>query len=469
MKKITSIISVLLSIIIMVSLFILNMIPDKYLLLIGGVLLIINIISIFLVHRKNIILRIFGYLFLLIICIGSVVGIYYVGNTTKLFNNLNEVKEKSIYYIVVNKNSNYKGLKDLNDKNIGTIKSDSTNYKKALKDIEKTIKISNKDYNNMLTMFNDVLDNKIDSLLISSNNYDIACENNDNIKNNTKIIYEVSIEVIKEKEKEYKNSKGTMNILISGIDTNGDINNVSRSDVNIIITVNPNTHEVLLTNIPRDMEVQLHNTTGKTDKLTHAGIYGVDMTRKTLEDFLETDIEYYVRVNFDSVVEIVDKIGGVDIYNDTSFSTGKYYFKEGQIHLNGAQALAYSRDRYHQSSGDWSRGIHQMEVIKGIINKVSHSTDLLTNYGDIVESLSRFVQTNIPDTTMKKYVKNQLNDMPSWNTYTYAVAGNGYSYQETYSMPGMSLYVTHKDETSRVYASKLINGMLNGKTKESIS
>ena len=469
MKKITSIISVLLSIIIMVSLFILNMIPDKYLLLIGGVLLIINIISIFLVHRKNIILRIFGYLFLLIICIGSVAGIYYVGNTTKLFNNLNEVTEKSIYYIVVNKNSNYKGLKDLNDKKIGTIKSDSTNYKKALKDIEKNIKISNKGNNNMLIMFNDVLDNKIDSLLISSNNYDIACENNDNIKNNTKIIYEVSIEVIKEKEKEYKNSKGTMNILISGIDTNGDINNVSRSDVNIIITVNPNTHEVLLTNIPRDMEVQLHNTTGKTDKLTHAGIYGVDMTRKTLEDFLETDIEYYVRVNFDSVVEIVDKIGGVDIYNDTSFSTGKYYFKEGEIHLNGAQALAYSRDRYHQSSGDWSRGIHQMEVIKEIINKVSHSTDLLTNYGDIVESLSRFVQTNIPDTTMKKYVKNQLNDMPSWNTYTYAVAGNGYSYQETYSMPGINLYVGHKDETSRVYASKLINGMLNGKTKESIS
>ena len=106
----------------MVSLFILNMIPDKYLLLIGGVLLIINIISIFLVHRKNIILRIFGYLFFLIICIGSVVGIYYVGNTTKLFNNLNEVKEKSIYYIVVNKNSNYKGLKDLNDKKLVLLK-----------------------------------------------------------------------------------------------------------------------------------------------------------------------------------------------------------------------------------------------------------------------------------------------------------------------------------------------------------
>lgn len=216
------------------------------------------------------------------------------------------------------------------------------------------------------------------------------------------------------------------------------------------------------------MEVQLHGTTGKTDKLTHAGIYGVDMTRMILEDFLETDIEYYVRVNFDSVVEIVDKIGGVDIYNDRDFSTGKYHFKEGNIHLNGDQALTYSRDRYHQESGDWSRGLRQMEVIKAIIYKVSHSPELLTSYDEIVDSLSRFIQTNIPDSTLKKYVKNQLNDMPSWSTYTYAVAGSGYSYQETYSMPGMDLYVTHKDENSRAFSSKIINSMLNGKKRETL-
>ena len=109
-----------------------------------------------------------------------------------------------------------------------------------------------------------------------------------------------------------------------------------------------------------------------------------------------------------------------------------------------------------------------MEIIKAIINKVTHSTELLTNYNEIIESLSKFVQTNIPDKEIKKYVKNQLNDMPTWNTYTYAVSGSGYSYQETYSMPGMNLYVTHKEEASRAYASRLINGMLNGKTKDSI-
>ena len=468
MKKIMSIISILLSIILIVLLVLLNIIPNKYLFMIIGSLFISNLISILLIFRKNKFLKVIGYLFISIVIIGSLIGIYYTGNTTKLFNSIREVKEKNIYYVVVNKDSEYDKLENLKDKKIGTIKSDSTNYKKALKDIEKTIKISNKDYESTLTLFNDVIDNKIDNILISSNNYEIACESNENIKNNTKVIYQVSIEVIKEKEKEYNNSKGTMNILISGIDTNGDINNVSRSDVNIIVTVNPNTHEVLLTNIPRDMEVQLHGTTGTTDKLTHAGIYGVDMTRKTLEDFLETDIEYYVRVNFDSVVEIVDKIGGVDIYNDKNFSTGKYYFKEGNIHLNGDQALAYSRDRYHQDSGDWSRGQHQMEIIKAIINKVTHSTELLTNYNEIIESLSKFVQTNIPDKEIKKYVKNQLNDMPTWNTYTYAVSGSGYSYQETYSMPGMDLYVTHKEEASRAYASRLINGMLNGKTKESV-
>ena len=237
MKKIMSIISILLSIILIVLLVLLNIIPNKYLFMIIGSLFISNLISILLIFRKNKFLKVIGYLFISIVIIGSLIGIYYTGNTTKLFNSIREVKEKNIYYVVVNKDSEYDKLENLKDKKIGTIKSDSTNYKKALKDIEKTIKISNKDYESTLTLFNDVIDNKIDSILISSNNYEIACESNENIKNNTKVIYQVSIEVIKEKEKEYNNSKGTMNILISGIDTNGDINNVSRSDVNIIVTL----------------------------------------------------------------------------------------------------------------------------------------------------------------------------------------------------------------------------------------
>ena len=211
------------------------------------------------------------------------------------------------------------------------------------------------------------------------------------------------------------------------------------------------------------MEVKLHGTEGLTDKLTHAGIYGVDMTKSTLEDFLETDIKYYVRVNFDSVVEIIDTIGGVDINNDVEFSNGKYHFAKGNIHLNGKEALAYSRDRYHQASGDWSRGQHQMIVIQAIINKITHSTELLTNYATLVDQLSSFVQTNVEDSEIRKYVKKQLNDMSDWNVYNNAVSGIGYDLQETYSAPGIKLYVTHPEEASRVYSSKLINGILNGK------
>lgn len=345
MKKILSVISILISIILIGFLITLNIIPFKYLILIIGTLVLVNILEIFLLHRKNIILKIFGVLLLIIVTICSGVDVYYLNNTNKLFGSLTEVTEENIYYVVVHKDSSYNKLVNLDNKNIGTMKNNSTNYGKALKDIEKTIKITNKDYDNMFTMFTDLLSNHSNSVLINSNNYDIVCENNDNIKDNTKVIEKVSIEVIKEKEKEYKNSKGTFNVLISGIDTNGDINKVSRSDVNIILTVNPNTHEILLTNIPRDMEVQLHNTTGLTDKLTHAGIYGVDMTRTTLEDFLETDIQYYVRVNFDSVVKIVDAIGGVDVQNDVTFSAGGRTFPAGTIHLNGKDALTYSRAR----------------------------------------------------------------------------------------------------------------------------
>lgn len=469
MKKILSIITAVISIILCGFLISLNMIPIKYLCLIIGLLVLVNILGIFLIHRKNIILKILGILLLIIVTVCSVIGIYYLNNTNKLFDSLTEVTEENIYYVVVHKDSSSDKLEDLNDKNIGTMKNDSANYIKALESITKTIQITNKDYDNTFTMFIDLLTNDLDSVLINSNNYDIACENNENIKNNTKVIEKISIEVIKEKEREYKNSQGTFNVVISGIDTNGDINKVSRSDVNIILTVNPNTHEILLTNIPRDMEVQLHNTTGLTDKLTHAGIYGIDMTRTTLEDFLETDIAYYVRVNFDSVVKIIDAIGGIDVQNDVTFSTGGRTFAAGTIHLNGKDALTYSRDRLHQETGDWGRGLHQMLVINAVIEKITHSTELLTSYSEIVNTIGSFIQTNFPDTEIKKLVKEQLDSMPSWKIYNNAVGGSGYDYQETYSMPGMKLYVTHQHEESRVRASQLINGMLNGKNYEEIN
>lgn len=451
-------------IILLVSICKLGVIPNKYLFVIIGILLVLGLTSTLLSFKlKKVVPKIILSIFILILSVGSCFGIYYVTTTNNLFKNMKESSEKSIYYVVVKKDSNYSNLKDLNNKQMAIFDNQSKNYKKALTEISKTIKVNTTSYNDMNKIVKDLLSGKVDCLLINSNNKDLLDENFSLFKDNTKVIEELSITIIKQKEKEYKNKYGPFNILISGIDTNGSIDKVSRSDVNIIMTVNPNTHEVLLTNIPRDTEVRLHNTTGKTDKLTHAGIYGIDMSRQTLEDFLSTEIPYYVRVNFDSLVKVVDSIGGIDINNDIAFKGYTRYFAKGNLHLNGKQALEYSRERKKMPNGDWTRGLHQEEVIRAIITKVTTSKELLTNYSEIVNSLEELIQTNIPEATIKKYVKDQLNTMSSWEVHSIAVGIIDGKLQETYSMPGVNLYVSIPDKENVKYTSNVINGMLNDK------
>ena len=183
------------------------------------------------------------------------------------------------------------------------------------------------------------------------------------------------------------------------------------------MTVNSKNHEVLLTNIQRDMQVQLHSTTGIKDKLTHAGIYGIDMSRQTIEDFLDTKIPYYIRVNFDSLVKVVDSIDGVDIDNDVAFKGYTRNFEVGKLHLNGKEALEYARERKKMPSGDYTRGLHQEKIIEAIINKVTTSKKILNNYSKFTSVLDEFIQTNIPSSTIKAYVKEQIDTMPKWESY----------------------------------------------------
>lgn len=463
MKKITNniirIIALLIHLIFIIYLIKLNVLPTLYLAIIIAVILILDIISWVLISKGKIKL-IIGYIILLIISIISGIGIYYTNITDSFLSSIQEVNEKQLYYVVVNKDSKYNELKDLNNKSMAIFENQSDNYKKVLNEVEKNIKIKDKKYNNINEIVRDLLDNKIDSLLINSSNKEILDENIATFKNNTRVIEEISIDVIKQNEEEYKNKYGPFNILISGIDTDGPINRVSRSDVNIIMTVNPNTRDILLTSVQRDMEVQLHGVDGITDKLTHAGIYGIDMSRQTLEDFLDTKIPYYIRVNFDSVVKLVDTIGGIDIYNDIAFQGGTRYFPKGNIHLNGKEALEYSRERKKMPSGDWTRGEHQKIIITAIINKVSSNKDLLTNYADILNNSKDIIQTNIPTEVIKKYVRDQIEDMNSWHIDSTYVKGDGAVYQETYSAPGMKLYVTKPNEASRKEASQQINNLL---------
>lgn len=469
LNAILNVIAIIFLLVVSISITKLNILPGKYYYPMIGLLLIIGILFIFSIFKSNKkSLLIISIISSITISIISFLGLIYLNSTNKLLDNISFMKEKSIYYIIVKKDSDYKELSDLDNKNLAIIDNGSSNYQKALKEVNKKININTIKYKNINTIASDLVAGKVDSILLNSNSKRILDDILKDFKNNTRVVDKVVI-YVKRGKSTVINSNEPFNVLISGIDTAGDINSVSRSDVNIVMTVNSKNHEVLLTNIQRDMQVQLHSTTGIKDKLTHAGIYGIDMSRQTIEDFLDTKIPYYIRVNFDSLVKVVDSIDGVDIDNDVAFKGYTRNFEVGKLHLNGKEALEYARERKKMPSGDYTRGLHQEKIIEAIINKVTTSKKILNNYSKFTSVLDEFIQTNIPSSTIKAYVKEQIDTMPKWKVISRAVESSGSALMETYSMPGMNLYVAFPDENSVRTASTIINGMLENKKYDTIN
>lgn len=253
--------------------------------------------------------------------------------------------------------------------------------------------------------------------------------------------------------------EGTFVAYISGADTWGAASSKSRSDVNIIAVVNTNTKQILLLSTPRDYYVPMKASEGVKDKLTHAGIYGIDNSMSTLEMLYGVDISYYVKVNFTGFVGIIDALGGIDVYSDSTFRVDENFaYVEGVNHLYGVEALAFARERHNVAGGDVARGIHQMEVIRGVINKCT-SPDIIYNYANVMNQMSGCFITNIPDDQIASLIRMQLEDMTTWNVQTYSVIGNG-DYKTTYSLPSKELYVMIPDENSISKAKELIISVL---------
>lgn len=367
-----------------------------------------------------------------------------------------EVKETEEYYVVVRNDDKYDDINDLDGESIYAFQIEND----VQEDINSQANVNFETGNNLIDLGNDLLDEKIEAILVSSSQYAMVSEEIENFKDETKIIYTSDHEIVKTTEVNSEGSKytienGVFNVYISGIDTSGNISNVSRSDANIIATVNTNTHEVLLTSIPRDYYVTLHSK-GAKDKLTHSGIYGINETVTTVEDLLDIDINYYVRVNFTTVIKLVDVLGGIDVYSSNSFSRGGYTFSQGYNHLNGDAALVFSRERYSFASGDNQRVKNQQAVIEAIAKKVLNSTTLLTRYTDILDSLQGSFQTNIEQDEMSSLVRSQLSNMSSWTFKNNALEGTG-SYGPTYSMGSTQLYIMLPNETSVANAKAKIN------------
>ena len=389
-------------------------------------------------------------------------GIYlYVINFANATNDFlgsvfQEVKETEEYFVVVRDDSVYESIEDLDGESIYgfQIEEDVRN------DINKEVNVEFETGDNLTDLGNDLLDENIEAILVSSSQYAMISEEIENFEDDTRIIYKSDHEIEKTAEISTSGSKytienGIFNVYISGIDTSGSISNVSRSDANIIATVNTKTHEVLLTSIPRDYYVTLHSK-GAKDKLTHSGIYGINETVTTVEDLLDIDINYYVRVNFTTVIKLVDLLGGIDVYSANSFSSDGYTFSQGYNHLNGDAALVFSRERYSFASGDNQRVKNQQAVIEAIAKKVLNSSTLLTRYTDILDSLQGSFQTNIEQDEMSSLVRAQLSDMSSWKFSNNALEGTG-SYGPTYSMGSTQLYIMLPNQTSVANAKAKIN------------
>ncbi len=231
-------------------------------------------------------------------------------------------------------------------------------------------------------------------------------------------------------------------LYISGIDTYGDVGEVSRSDVNMLAVMNPAKRTILLVNTPRDYYVQLHGVASMPDKLTHAGIYGIDMSRQTLGDLYGVEIPYYVRLNFTSLVKMVDVVGDITVDSDYAFHS----FQAGKNTLDSKRTLEFARERYSFGDGDRQRGRNQQKVIEAIVAKMSEPRNL-TRYNAILSTLQSSLQTNMSQETIASLIKMQLNDFKGWRVESMSVDGAGAT-RQTYSMGAMPLYVMIPDSAS---------------------
>lgn len=452
-----------LSLIIIIN--ILDIIPSNYYIPLIIILIVISIIlNFFLIYKfKNKFLKVIK-IFLTIISIIVILVystfIYYLNKTMNLFENISIIKEEvSYYYIVVLDTSIYQEPSDLYEKKLAY-------YETTDKEVIDSLKLSleyttTKD---IAKLKDSLYNQEVDAILISDiikNKYE---EDDESYSNNTRIIKTIEIKKSIEDITKRVSIKNTpFNVLISGIDAYGDINQTSRNDVNIVATINPNTNEILLTSIPRDYYVQLHGTTGYKDKLTHASYYGINMAVETIEDILDTDINYYVKVNFTTVVDLVNEIGGIDVYADQDVNIGTCKIKEGYNNLDGQCALAFSRERHSYADGDRHRGRNQQQVIIAVFNKLTSGTTLLTEYTNILSVLDGKFATNMDTKEITDYIKYELNDLKNYTIKTTQLDGYG-SMGETYSYPGQDLWIMIPYEETIDNAKNLINKVLNNES-----
>ena len=493
-NKFSKVLSILLSILLVLSSFYLlyelikiNVLPTKLIFLMTIVFVLLDAIFILLLchYSKGVVSKIACIVLSLLLTLGSFFGGYYISKTGSLLTSITNVTKhaKNTVSVVVKQSSDIKNKSQLNGVSVGILRNIGTQgSKKVLKELSNDgIVLKQEEYDSLTALLEDFYNGEVDSIIIneSSRSQILDMESYADFDTNTRVVYQTSYKVENtDKAKSVTDiTSKPFNVLISGSDTRGGFDENGRSDVIMVATVNPKTSTILLTSVPRDFYVTTACDAGDgcmqgaLDKITHTGIHGTNTTKRTVEQLLGIEINYTFKVGFDTVTELVDALGGVDVtvapgYAVNNFNAlSGFSVHEGVNHLNGEQALAFARERYAYSEGDRQRTKNQQLVLMGIVDKVT-SPAIVKNYASIMDAMANTFSTTMSSDEISDLIKYQINNNPKWKMEQYMVNGTGDTLMCAELGDAASVMVP--DQSTVKMAKDKINAVLAGKSSESV-
>ena len=488
-SKFSKVLSILLSVVLVISSFYLlyqvirlNVLPSKFLfpLTIGVVVLDAIFILLLIYFSKNVVSKIVCIVLTLFICVATCMGGYYISKTQNVLSSITNVAKhaKNTVSVIVKESSSIKNKSQLNGVSVGSLRLNEQGSKKVLKELSSEgIVLNQTEYDSMTALLEAFYNGEVDSIIIneSSRSQILDIEAYSNFDSNTRVVYQTSYKV-KNNDSATSVSDITskpFNVLISGSDTRGGFDENGRSDVIMIATVNPKTHTILLTSVPRDFYVTTACDAGDgcmqgaLDKITHTGIHGTNTTKRTVEQLLGIEINYTFKVGFDTVTKLVDTLGGVDVTVAPGYAVHNEYInvKEGVNHLYGEEALEYARERYAYAEGDRQRTKNQQQVLMGIVKEVTKPS-VITNYAAIMDTMANTFSTTMSNEEITDLIKYQLNNNPTWKMEQYMVDGTGDTLMCAELGDAASVMVP--DQSTVKMAKDKINAVLAGKSSEDV-
>lgn len=472
----------------------LNLLPAKLIVLVSLVMIILCLIIILIFHfkAKKFLPRILAGFVALCMCVGLAYGNYFIYKTDDTFDVVTSLADSkaTMTSIIVLKSSSIKKEKDLKGKTIGTILDmDKVATKRMLKDLDSdNIKYKTKDYSTLDDMMEAFYAGEVDAICLNEKYRDILHESEAyfNFQTDSRVVHQ-NVHYTKVEKNDNPSdpvkdiSKDAFTVLVSGNDSYGTLQDSNtRSDANLLLTVNPKTGTILMTSIPRDYYVELvcpeddpelACPEGSSDKLTHSGLMGVKSTEETIEKALGIKINYNVRINFSSVVNLVDALDGIDLDIKKGEEVDIFYVNSqpglsvGKHHVDGETALAFARERHAYLDGDNQRVRNQQKVFKAIFKRIV-SPKMITNYGKFMDALAVAFDTNLSGDEISNFVKYELNNMPDWKIESYAIVAEP-DYQFCYQSQSYASVVQQNDIMNEV-ARKKIEAVLNGKSSTTV-